>query len=302
MIAKIITICVSAVAAAAGLIMSRVTSKKLKSQPEGDPREKKLKKAKKVWFVLSLVGAWVFVCELLALIFGKKETGEFTVELLAERVDLFGFSISKTVIVTWIVMAVLIVAALVIRIFFVPKFRDVPRGIQNALEIAVDEIEKYIVSKVDGTGAVFASYIFSIALFMVGCAAVELFGVRAPTSDITLTFALALITFVLINFYGIKKHGVLGRLKSIGSPTPIVFPIRVICDVAVPVSMACRLFGNMLGGMIVMDLLYFAMGGFAVGVPSVVGLYFNVFHPIIQAFIFVTLTLAFINEATETPE
>ena len=68
---------------------------------------------------------------------------------------------------------------------------------------------------------------------------------------------------------------------------------------AVPVSLACRLFGNMLGGLIVMDLLYFAMGNYAVALPSVVGLYFNVFHPLIQAFIFVTLTLTFIGEAVE---
>jgi F-type H+-transporting ATPase subunit a len=63
--------------------------------------------------------------------------------------------------------------------------------------------------------------------------------------------------------------------------------------------MACRLFGNMLGGMIVIDLLYMALGSNAVGIPGVVGLYFNAFHPIMQTFIFVTLTLTFINEAIE---
>ena len=55
----------------------------------------------------------------------------------------------------------------------------------------------------------------------------------------------------------------------------------------------------MLGGMIVMDLINKSLGNRAVGIPSVVGLYFNVFHPLIQAFIFITLTLTFINEATE---
>lgn len=55
----------------------------------------------------------------------------------------------------------------------------------------------------------------------------------------------------------------------------------------------------MLGGMIVMDLLYMALGNLAVGIPSIIGLYFNVFHPLIQTFIFVTLSLTFIGEATE---
>ena len=134
---------------------------------------------------------------------------------------------------------------------------------------------------------------------MVGCAAVELMGVRAPTSDITMTFAMALITFILINYYGIKKKGVAGRIKTLAEPTPVVFPIEVVSQLAVPVSLACRLFGNMLGGMIVMDLLYMAMGNAAIGIPSVVGLYFNVFHPLIQTYIFMTLTLTFIREATE---
>jgi F-type H+-transporting ATPase subunit a len=83
------------------------------------------------------------------------------------------------------------------------------------------------------------------------------------------------------------------------SPTPIVFPIKIVTDLAIPVSLACRLFGNMLGGMIVMDLLYMALGNAAVGIPSILGLYFNVFHPLIQTFIFVTLSLTFINEAVE---
>lgn len=122
---------------------------------------------------------------------------------------------------------------------------------------------------------------------------------RAPTADITMTFALALITFVLINYYGIKKRGLKGRVKTLASPTPIVFPFRIVSDIAIPVSLACRLFGNMLGGMIVMVLLYMALGNLAVGIPSIIGLYFNVFHPLIQTFIFVTLSLTFIGEATE---
>ena len=78
--------------------------------------------------------------------------------------------------------------------------------------------------------------------------------------------------------------------------------MKLVSDIAVPVSMACRLFGNMLGGMIVMELLYSALGAFAIGIPSIVGLYFNVFHPLIQAYIFITLSLTFIDEAMEPTE
>ena len=58
-------------------------------------------------------------------------------------------------------------------------------------------------------------------------------------------------------------------------------------------------FGNMLGGMIVMDLLKSVLGGYASGIPAVAGLYFNLFHPLIQTYIFIILSLTFINEAIE---
>ena len=55
----------------------------------------------------------------------------------------------------------------------------------------------------------------------------------------------------------------------------------------------------MLGGMIVVELVYFALGAFSVGIPAVLGLYFNAFHPLIQFFIFINLSLTFIGEAVE---
>ena len=81
-----------------------------------------------------------------------------------------------------------------------------------------------------------------------------------------------------------------------------MIPLKIISDIAIPISLACRLFGNMLGGMIVMELLKGALGGYAAGIPGVAGLYFNLFHPLIQAYIFITLSLTFIDEAMESPE
>ena len=159
--------------------------------------------------------------------------------------------------------------------------------------LKVENLCQYTKANVGDLGNGLPAYLFMVAAFLVGSAILELFGVRAPTSDITMTFSLALMTFVLINYYGFKVKGVGGRLKRYRNP------MNLVSDLAVPVTLACRLFGNMLGGLIVMDLLYFAMGNYAVAVPSVVGLYFNVFHPLIQAFIFVTLSLTFIGEAVE---
>jgi F-type H+-transporting ATPase subunit a len=147
---------------------------------------------------------------------------------------------------------------------------------------------------------------FTLAIYLVFSAALELFGLRAPTSDLAVTFSLGLITFFLLNFFGLKKLGIGGRLASMGGSVkamrPIMIPIKIVSDIAIPVSLACRLFGNMLGGMIVMELLKGALGGYASGIPGVAGLYFNLFHPVIQAYIFITLSLTFIDEAMESPE
>ena len=254
----------------------------------------------KIWSTVRvLAGIWCVAESLLRLIFGAKEAEEFSVSIWADRMQIGGITLSSTVVVTWAVMAVLLVLAVLIRLLVVPRMTDKPHGVQNVLEICVEAICQYTNTNVGDLGDNLPAYLFTVALFMVGCAAVELLGIRAPTADITMTFALALITFVLINYYGVRRKGVGGRIRSMSQPTPVVLPIKIVSDCAVPVSLACRLFGNMLGGMIVMDLLYSALGNAAIGIPSVVGLYFNVFHPLIQTYIFITLTLTFIREATE---
>ena len=254
----------------------------------------------KIWAtVLLLAGIWCFAERLLQNVFGVKEAEEFSVSIWAERMEIGGVTLSTTVVVTWAVMAVVLLLAVLVRLLVIPRMTDKPHGIQNVLEICVDAVCNYTNTNVEDLGDNLPAYLFTVALFMIGCAAVELLGIRAPTADITMTFALALITFVLINYYGVRRKGVGGRIRSMAQPTPVVFPIKIVSDCAVPVSLACRLFGNMLGGMIVMDLLYSALGNAAIGIPSVVGLYFNVFHPLIQTYIFITLTLTFIREATE---
>lgn len=284
------------VMALSGFFWRRSVLKKQAADPE-----QKLKKAKTWSGIVTLAGAWFFVQKLLLLVFGAKEAEAFSVSIWAERIEVGFFSLSTTVIFTWAVMAALIILALLLRLLVIPKMTEIPHGVQNVLELAVETIcnfTKTSVTHLHNAGNL-PAYLFTVALFMVGCAMVELFGVRAPTADITMTFTLALITFFLINFYGIKQKGFGGRLASMAKPTPVIFPIKVVTDIAIPVSLACRLFGNMLGGMIVMDLLYMALGNAAVGIPSILGLYFNVFHPLIQAYIFITLTLTFISEAVE---
>jgi len=247
---------------------------------------------------LIVVGGYLFLTRIINLIFGAEQTS-LDFSLWPERVTVLGFSLSYTVIFTWVAMAILIIGAIIIRLTVFRRPKDMPSGAQNVIELIVEYVGKYTNAQAHGTGEFLCSYILTIGSLLIMSAFLELFRIRPPTADITMTFSLAFMTFIFINVYGIKRKGLRGRLKSLASPTPLVFPFRVISDFAIPVSLACRLFGNMLGGMIVIDLLYTALGSNAVAIPSVAGLYFNAFHPLIQTYIFVTLTLTFINEAIE---
>ncbi|NLT58898.1 MAG: F0F1 ATP synthase subunit A [Clostridiales bacterium] len=263
----------------------------------GDPEEKAARRRRNRLFLLGVSSLWL-ACGL-AVGFFVTEREALSIQIMAPRVQLFGLEVSSSVLISWIAIALLALLALAVRLLVIPKFTDQPGGLQNLLELLVESVSSYTGKTAGELGDNLSAYMLSVAAFLITCGLLELFGLRPPTADLVMTLSLALCTFLLINYYGFKKKGVGGRLKSMADPTPVILPIRLLTDVAIPVSLGCRLFGNMLGGMIVVDLVYIALGAFGVGIPAVLGVYFNIFHPLIQTFIFVTLSLTFINEAVE---
>jgi len=111
------------------------------------------------------------------------------------------------------------------------------------------------------------------------------------------------MSFVMIQAAKIKSNGIGGYLKS------FINPLNIISEVSTPVSMSFRHFGNIAGGMIISSLIYFALTGlstaiglavpiFTVGIPAVLSLYFDLFSGFMQAFIFIMLTMCFIESAS----
>jgi len=217
------------------------------------------------------------------------------ISVTPEKVNLFGLQISETMLITWVVMLIFIILAVVIRLFVIPRFKTVPKGIQNILEIFVDTCEKFTNSQLGKRGAAFAAYIFTVALMIVGTSLTELFGFRPPATDINFTIALALMSFVLINAFGIYYTGLWGRIKWFFKPKFFMLPVNMITHAVIPVSLSFRLFGNLFAGMVVMDLLY-SVAYLSFGIPAVLAIYFNLFHVGIQTYIFLVLTLSFMEE------
>jgi len=258
----------------------------------------------RIGMMICIFGIWLAVGSAITLVFGTHVEEEFTVSIFSPRMDfsILGYHPSETMVVGWAVIAVLSIGAVISRIFFIPKLSNEPGRFQNAVEMIVELIESYASERTTDLGRPMYGYVFTIGMMLIGNAVAELLGFRSPSSDLTFTLALSIYAFLMANWYGIRKLSLTGRLKSFLKPTPLLLPIRIITDLANPLSMACRLFGNTLSGMIVMNLIYSVLGNFAAGIPSIVGLYFNVFTALIQTVIFITLALSNINEATTAPE
>ena len=109
------------------------------------------------------------------------------------------------------------------------------------------------------------------------------------------TAAITLATFVMIHFMGIKT-GKGGYFKGYLEPVPVLLPINIISELATPISLSFRLFGNILGGMIIMAMVYSLPRWLNFGIPAVLHIYFDVFAGCIQTVIFVMLSMTFIKD------
>lgn len=122
-----------------------------------------------------------------------------------------------------------------------------------------------------------------------------LVGLRPPTADYGVTFTLGIFTFILIQFNNVRYNK--GRaFTDLFQPIPLLFPINLIGELAVPFSLSIRLFGNVLSGTVIMGLLYGLLNQFALAWPAVLHVYFDIFSGCIQTYVFCMLTMVFITD------
>ena len=208
--------------------------------------------------------------------------------------------ITDTIIATWVIMGMLITFAIVVRVKM-RKFKDVPKGFQNVVELLVEAFDNYV-KGIAGEKLAFLAYWFStVFIFVLLSNLSGLFSaglLRPPTADWSMTLALALVTVTLIHAMGIKFRGG-SYIKSFFEPYVFFFPLNLIGEISRPISLSFRLFGNIVSGFIVMALIYNVAPVFVrFGIPAALHVYFDIFAGILQAYIFVTLGLTFIAGAT----
>lgn len=217
---------------------------------------------------------------------------------MPHHIHLFGMELGVSVVMGWIIVLLLIALCLVIN-RRVKRFTDEPRGFQNIVELAVEGVYNFSKGKVGHMADFVAPVVLTLMTFVAAATLVELFGLPPATEDLSCTLALGLTTFITVNVTALKELGPKERLKRLATPlsvSPIVLPIRVMIDCVAPLSMALRLFANVLVGGIIMKLIYAVI---PVVVPAALSVYFNLIHVAIQTFVFGLLTLNYTMEAIE---
>ena len=215
----------------------------------------------------------------------------------AFTIPLFGgIPVAESVVVTWIVMAVLLTAALLLtRNLSV----DAPGKAQVALESAVQFLNGFVRTNIGSHWRPFAPWLGTVALYIGFANIIGIFGLTPPTKDISVTAALALMSMLLIYGAQFRYNGLLGGLKKFAEPMPLLLPINLMEVVVRPLALCMRLFGNVLGAFIIMEMLKLVA---PVVLPAVFSLYFDLFDGLIQTVVFVFLTTLFTGEGIKEEE
>ena len=204
-----------------------------------------------------------------------------------------GIPVSESVVVTWIAMAVLIVIAFLLGRNL--KVRN-PGKRQQIAELIVLKLDAFTKKTLGEEATEYSTYMAVVLLFIGFVNLIGVFGFKPPTKDLNVPAALALMSIVLVEVAGIRAHGTGGWLKGFAKPMAILTPINILEIFIRPLSLCMRLFGNVLGAFVIMELVKLVL---PVGVPTILSLYFDVFDGLIQAYVFVFLTSLYISEAVE---
>jgi len=236
-----------------------------------------------------------------------------SIDHLGTRI-IFGLFDGKVFITETVCFGVLVALAMIIfALVSTRNMQTVPHGIQLVAELIVSGIYSLTTTTLGHKNSHYAPYVGTLFIYLILCNALGLIGFRPVTADVNTAFACSIITFLVIQGSSIKTRGLKAHLKHYGEPYPFMYPIMVIKDLTLPISLAFRLFGNITGGMIIMALtftgLHHATEAMHIEIPFLqfliplpLNLFFDVFEPVLQAFIFTMLTMAFIATAITVHE
>lgn len=208
--------------------------------------------------------------------------------------------LTEVIIVQWGIIILLAILAILLT----KNLKKIPDKKQSTVEVIVDFINNIVEDTMGPNTRRFVPYIGTLGIFLLFMNLTGLIGIEPPTKDYSVALALAVITFLVIQVYAIKKNGLLKYFKGYTEPVGVLLPINVMERIMLPVSLSLRLFGNMMAATIIMGLIYKGLSKSLLGFPQLVipvplHFYFDVFDGAIQMTIFVMLTMINIKTVSE---
>lgn len=199
-------------------------------------------------------------------------------------------AVSESVVVTWIIMAILI--ALAIFLTHGLKVKN-PGKKQIFLESVMSAGYSLFYGILGDNGAGYIPYLLTVMFYLGFANLIGIIGFTPPTKDLNVTLALALMSIVLIEYANAHHNGGKKFFKSFAEPLPLMTPFNIMELGIRPLSLCMRLFGNVLGSFVVMELLKAVCPLF---LPVPFSMYFDIFDGLIQMIVFVFLTALFMQE------
>lgn len=200
--------------------------------------------------------------------------------------------VPQYVVTTWGIMALLVI----VSILMTRNLKLAPGRRQVIVEGVVSFLYTLYYDIVGEKGKRYIPYLGSVCIFLAIADGVGLLGISPPTRNLNVTVALAILSILLVQVAAIQTKGTKGWLKGFAEPVAVVAPMNVLDLFTRPLSLSLRLFGNVLGGVIIMALLDSAI---PIGVPLIGSAYFDIFDGLLQAYVFTFLTSLYLQEAIE---
>ncbi len=233
--------------------------------------------------------------------------------------DILGNPITQTTVSLFVVTILLILAS-----YFITKgLTKRPGRLQVVAEKLITMLYGLVEDTMGKHNLKFAPYIGTLFLSSI-CGTLigttQIF--RSTTADLSVTLAWALVTTGMVWYHNIKNFGIKSWLKGFTEPVVIMTPMNIVSEIAQPVSMAFRHFGNVAGGSVLTALIYGALAAassllfcwmpealaavmppiFQVGIPAFLSIYFDLFSGFVQALVFSLLTMVYVGGACPAPE
>jgi len=224
-----------------------------------------------------------------------------------------GINVTETVVNAWILMIVILGLCI-----FLTRGLSVrnPSKRQIAAEKLYIMLRNLVRDVMGEKNLKYVPYIGTLFTFSIVGSLSSLVGMRPMTGDLSTTLGWALVTFTMVQFTNIRYHGIGGWLKSFTEPVVVITPLNIIGEIANPISMAFRHFGNIASGIVITTLVYSALAAlsnfvlgfipnefissipiFQIGLPAVLSVYFDLFTSFLQAYIISMLTMVFVSSA-----